>query len=208
MRILIVDDHSVVRRGLQQIIATRPGWQIVGEAANADEVLPILRRGPVDVVILDVSLGDRSGLDVLGHIHAEFPTLPVLMLSMFDEELYAIRSLRAGATGYIEKDCSPEELLDAVARVAAGRTWVSDAVAHQLAREVVHGAAALPHDRLSPREFEVFRLIATGRSVGEIAEALHLSAKTVSTHRTHIMEKTGFRSNADIISYGVRTGLV
>ena len=208
MKILIADDHSVVRRGLQQIIGMRPGWTVAGEVSSPDEVLPALRHHPVDLLILDVSFGARSGIDLLGHIRAEFPSLPVLMLSMHAEEQYAIRCLRAGASGYIQKDTSPEELIEAIERVATGRRYVSEAVAEQLANEVARGSSDQPHERLSTREFEVFRLIAGGKSATDIAAALHLSVKTVSTYRTRIMLKTGFRSNADIIAYAIHSGLV
>jgi DNA-binding NarL/FixJ family response regulator len=205
---MIADDHGVVRRGIQQIIEMRPGWRVAAEVSEADEVLPALRREPFDALILDVSLRGRSGIDLLGHIRAEFPHLPVLMLSMHAEEQYAIRCLRAGASGYLQKDSSPEQLLGALERIAAGHLFMTEGVAAQMAEELMRGGASQPHERLSDREFEVFRLIAGGRSVGEIAESLHLSVKTVSTYRTRILEKTGFRSNADIIAYGIRTGLV
>jgi DNA-binding NarL/FixJ family response regulator len=208
MRILVADDHSVVRRGLQQIIAMRAGWSVAAEASSGDEVLPLLRIHRFDVVILDVTLHDQSGIQVLANIRAEFPSLPVLMLSMHAEEQYAIRCLRAGASGYIQKDSSPEELLEAIRRVASGRRYVSENVADQLATQVVRGSDAQPHDLLSDREFEIFRLIATGRSATEMAEALHLSVKTVSTYRTRILQKTGFHSNADIVAYAIRAGLI
>lgn len=208
MNILVADDHSVVRRGLQQIIAMRPGWKVVEEVSSADDVLPVLRREHIDVLILDVSLGGRSGIDLLAQIRAELPSLPVLMFSMHAEEQYAIRCLRAGASGYIQKDRSPEELIEAIERVASGHTYVSDAVTEQLATELIRRPVGQPHERLSTREFEVFRLIASGRSATEIAEALHLSVKTVSTYRSRILEKTGFRTNADIIAYAIRSGLI
>jgi two-component system invasion response regulator UvrY len=208
MKLLVADDHSVVRRGLQQIIAMRPDWRIVGEVSSADDVLPMLRREHVDALILDVSLGRRSGIDLLAQIRAELPALPVLMLSMHAEEQYAIRCLRAGASGYIQKDRSPEELIEAIERVASGRTYVSDAVAEQLATELIRKPIGQPHERLSTREFEVFRLIASGQTATGIAEALHLSVKTVSTYRSRILEKTGFRTNADIIAHAIRTGLI
>ena len=208
MNILIADDHSIVRRGLQQIVAMRPGWKVVAEVSAADDVLPLLRSGPIDVLILDVSLGLRSGIDLLGHIRAEFPALPVLMLSMYAEEQYAIRCLRAGASGYIQKDRSPEELIEAIQRVAMGRTYVSEAVAEQMTADVKRGSAGAPHERLSAREFEVFRQLGQGKSATDIAEALHLSVKTVSTYRTRILMKTGFKTNAEIIAYAIRTGLL
>jgi two-component system, NarL family, invasion response regulator UvrY len=209
MNIVVADDHSVVRRGLQQIIETQPGWHVVAEVPSADDVLPTLRRTPADILVLDVTLGGRSGIDLLSNIRSEFPSLPVLMLSIHDEQQYAVRCLRAGASGYIQKDSSPEAIIDAIRRVAGGRMHISAAVADQLAAEVIHGTGgALPHERLSTREFEVFRMIAAGKSITEIAETLHLSVKTVSTYRSRLLEKTGFRSNADIIAYAIRSGLV
>jgi DNA-binding NarL/FixJ family response regulator len=206
MNILIADDHSIVRRGLQEIIATRRDWMVVAEAARAEDVLPALRAQHVDVVVLDVALDGGSGIDLLGPLRAEYPKLPVLMLSMHAEEQYAVRCLRAGASGYIQKDTSPEELVAAIERVAAGRRWVSNAVAEQLADRLQAGGKE-PHERLSAREREVFDLIAAGSTATEVAAKLEISVKTVSTYRTRIMEKTGFRSNADIISYAIRNGL-
>jgi DNA-binding NarL/FixJ family response regulator len=205
---MIADDHAVVRRGLQQIAATRPGWSIAAEAPSADDVLPALRKNRIDVLILDISMGGRSGIDLLSNIHAEFPALPVLMFSMHAEEQYAIRALRAGAQGYVQKDSTPEEIVTAIERVASGHRYMTEAVAEKLAGDFLEGRSAEPHERLSDREFEVFRQIAAGRRMSEIAENLHLSIKTVSTYRTRILEKTGFRSNADIIHYAVRAGLV
>lgn len=207
MNIVIADDHAIVRRGLQQIIATRPAWRVVGEAAGGDELLALLRRIEADVLVLDVSLGDRSGVDLLGPIRELRPHLPVLMLSMYAEEHYAIRSLRAGAQGYIQKDCPPEAILAAIERVAGGRTHVSDMVMEQMAAAISGAHSDRPHERLSRREFQVFQLIAGGRAVSEIAEILQISVKTVSTYRTRIMEKTGFRTNADMIAYAIRSGL-
>jgi DNA-binding NarL/FixJ family response regulator len=208
MRILIADDHGVVRLGLRHIIATQPGWRITAEASTADDILPLLRREVADVVILDITFGGRSGIDVLGNILSEFPVVPVLMLSMHDEKQYAIRCLRAGASGYIQKDAPFSELIAAIERVASGHTWVSSAVAELLAEDVRQARGGLPHERITTREFEVFRLIAAGRTVREIAEALHLSASTVSTYRSRIFGKTGFRSTADLIAYAIRNGLV
>jgi DNA-binding NarL/FixJ family response regulator len=208
MNILIADDHTIVRHGLRHIIAAQAGWQVAAEAATADQVLPVLRRAEIDVVVLDVTLAGRSGIDVLGNIRSEFPTLPVLMLSMHSEEQYALRCLRAGASGYIQKDGCANELIGAIKRVAAGHTYMSTAMTDQLAAELLRGPSGLPHERLSTREFEVFRLIAAGRNTGEIAAALHLSANTVSTYRSRVLTKTGFRSNADIIAYAIRNGLV
>jgi len=207
LRVFVADDHDVVRRGLQQIVATQPGWELAGEARRADDVLPALRSTSVDILILDISLGGRSGIDLLGYIRAEFPSLPVLILSMHAEEQYAARCIRAGASGYLQKDSSPEEIVGAIERVAAGRRYVSAALAGAIADDVARGTLP-PHERLSDREFEVFRLMAQGMTATDIAESLHLSVKTVSTYRARILEKTGFHSNADIVAYAVRSGLV
>lgn len=209
MKIIIADDHAIVRRGVQQILATRAGWTVVGEAAGGDELLELLRGGvDADVLVLDVSLGDRSGIDLLAPIRELRPALPVLMLSMYAEEHYALRALRAGAAGYIQKDRPPEEILVAIERVASGRRHVSEAVMEQLVETTSGSHREHPHEDLSPREFQVFRLIADGKSVTEIADLLDVSVKTVSTYRTRVLEKTGFRTNADIIGYAIRNGLL
>ena len=207
MRLIIADDHVIVRRGLQQIIAACPNRNVVGEAGSAEELLALLRRTPVDVLILDVSLGERSGIDLLPQIREIQPNVAVLLLSMHAEEHYALRALRAGAAGYIQKDRSPEELVAAIERVASGLTYVSDAVLTQMAASLTGGVTERPHEKLSTREFQVFLLIADGKSVKDVAEALNVSAKTVSTYRARILEKTGFRTNADIITYALRNGL-
>jgi two-component system, NarL family, invasion response regulator UvrY len=208
MNVIIADDHSVVRHGLRQIIGSQPGWQVLAEVSSADEVLPALRLHRADLLVLDVALGGRSGIDLLGSIRSEFPTLPVLMLSMYDEEQYALPCLRAGASGYIQKVSTQQDLVEAMRRVGTGHKYFSASVADQLAAEFLGGRTGQPHERLAARELEVFRLLATGESVGEIAELLHLSVKTVSTYRSRALEKTGFRSNADIIAYAIRMGLV
>jgi two-component system invasion response regulator UvrY len=207
-RLVIADDHAVVRKGLRLILADAEGLVIAGEASSADELLTLLRTHEVDAVILDVGLGDSDGIEVLKQIRASFPHIPVLMMSMYSEDVYAIRALRSGASGYIEKSSEPELLLAAVRRVAAGGKWVSANLTEKLMAQVGGGSArTLPHELLSDREFEVFRLLGSGRSVTDIARALNLSVKTVSTHRMHIMEKTGLETNAAIIDYVVSNGL-
>lgn len=201
-RIAIADDHPIVRKGLRQIFSEAKDLTVAGEAASADELLTVLRSLPIDIVVLDLSLGLRSGIDVLKHIKSEFPRLPVLILSMHSEDLFAIRALRAGAAGYVQKESAPEQLLVAIRHIAAGGTYVSPAMGERMAEDVARGVAGvLPHERLSDREFEIFSLLGSGRSVGEIASALNLSVKTVSTHRTRILDKTGLHSNAEIIQY-------
>jgi len=208
MRIVIADDHAVVRKGLRQLIVEAEEMTVVGEAATGDELLTVLRSTAVDVVVLDLSLGARSGLDLLKHVKSEFPRLPVVILSMHSEDLFAVRALRAGASGYVEKNSAPEELLKAIRRIARGGTYVSAQIGEKIAADIVRGGAAvLAHERLSDRELEVFRLLGSGMSVTEIAHSLNLSVKTVSTHRTHLLAKTGLRNNADIVEYVISHGL-
>lgn len=202
IRIAVADDHAVVRKGLRQIISDEHDFNVAGEAGSADELLTLLRSRSFDLVVLDLSLGSHSGIDLLKQIKCEFPRLPILILSMHAEDLFAIRALRAGAAGYMQKESSPEELLAAIRRIAGGGTYVSSAMAERLANDVALGAAGtMPHERLSDREFEIFRLLGVGKSVTEIAHELNLSVKTVSTHRSRILEKTGFEKNADIVQY-------
>jgi DNA-binding NarL/FixJ family response regulator len=209
VNILVADDHSIVRKGLHGIISRRPAWKIGAEAATADELFAALARDRFDVLVLDLVLRDRSGIDLLAELRRAYPSLPVLMLSMHPEEQYAIRCLRAGAKAYVSKDASADEILEAIERVASGRPWVSSAVAEQLAAQVGATAEAVPaHELLSPREFEVFRLLAAGRTMTEIAATLRISIKTASTYRARILEKTGFHSNADIVAYAVRANLI
>jgi len=208
IRIAIADDHAIVRRGLKQIISETNDMVVAGEAGSAEELLTLLRSARFDIVVLDLTLGLRSGIDLLKQLRGEFPSLPVLILSMHAEGLFAIRALRAGASGYIQKEEAPEELVAAIRQIAAGRTYVSNTMAERLAHELSHSdGPTLPHERLSDRELEVFRLLGHGKSVSDIAEALNLSVKTVSTHRSRILEKTGFRNNAEVIHYVVTTGL-
>jgi DNA-binding NarL/FixJ family response regulator len=207
-QVVIADDHAIVRKGLRQLIVETNDLTVAGEAASGDELLTVLRSRPADVVILDLSLGARSGLDLLQHIKSELPRLPVIILSMHPEDLFAVRALRAGASGYLEKNASPEELLTAIRRVARGGTYVSAQISEKIAAAIVRGGAPLlPHERLSDRELEVLRLLGSGMSVTAIAHALNLSVKTVSTHRTHILAKTGLRNNADMVEYVISHGL-
>jgi two-component system invasion response regulator UvrY len=209
IRVLVVDDHAIVREGLKQILASRSDMKVTGEAATRDEVLTMTRAEHFDVVILDITLGQHSGIELLSHLRHEHSALPVLILSMHPEEQYAARLLRAGAAGYLSKESAPDRLVEAILKVAAGGRYVSAAMAERLAFDVSSGSADRePHDRLSDREFQIFQLIANGARPTEIAENLNLSVKTVSTHRTRILTKMGFRSNAQIIHYAVRHGLV
>lgn len=208
MRIAIADDHMIIRRGMQLILAQRPGWTIGAEPADADELFEVVRRNAVDVVVLDLRLRERSGLEILARLRREYPHVPALVLSSHPEEQYALYCLRAGARGYVQKDATADEILEAIERVAAGRVWVSPAVAEQMAAELVQPSRKAPHERLSPREFEVFRMLASGKSMSEIALSIGISIKTASTYRSRILEKTHMHNNADIVAYAVRSGLL
>jgi len=206
-RLVLADDHLIVRRGLRDLVSQTDGLTLVGEAESGDQLLALLRLQPVDVVVLDLSLKDRDGIELLEHIRSAFPSVAVLILTMHAEELFAVRALRAGAAGYVQKDSDEGTILAAIRRVAAGGTYVSPALAETLAQHVRHGTATLPHERLSTREFEVFRLLGRGKTVTETAHDLNLSVKTVSTHRSHILAKTSLQTNADIVGYVTAHGL-
>jgi two-component system invasion response regulator UvrY len=205
-RILIVDDHEVVRAGVTRIIE-QPGI-VFGEAANAAQALQRVREEDWDLAILDLSLGDLGGMELLKELKQTCPKLPILILSMHSEEQYARRAFKAGAAGYITKDSSREELVKAVNKVIEGGRYVNPATAERLALDLDKGSSDPLHHLLSDREFEVLRLIASGKSVGEIAALLELSDKTVSTYRARILEKMGMKTNAEIIHYAIRNNLV
>ena len=209
MRILIADDHAVVRRGLEQILADAYPDIVCGEATNAEDAIQSVDQDDWDVVILDISMPGRSGLDALKEIKKMKPGLPVLVLSIHPEDQYATRVLRAGASGYMTKETAPEELLNAINKVVAGGKYVSAALAEKLAADLeTEVGEAPPHKRLSDREYEVLLLIASGNTISEIAEKLSLSVKTISTYRARILEKTGLKSNAALVQYAMTYGLV
>jgi DNA-binding NarL/FixJ family response regulator len=206
MRVLLVDDHAVVRSGMRTILEDHVANVAIEEAANGDAALEMLAK-PFDVVVLDISMPGRSGMDLLGEIKHRFPKLPVLIMSLHAEELFAVRALRAGAAGYLMKSAAPEELAAAVTKVVRGGRYVTESVADRLAADIDKTHSA-PHERLSDREFDVMRGIASGSSVSEIAAQLHLSVKTVSTYRTRLLEKMGMGSNAELTRYAINNGLV
>lgn len=208
IRVLIADDHAVVRQGLKQILGDTPTMLVAGEATNGQEVLAKVRAETWDVVVLDISMPDRNGLDVLKELKAERPKLPVLMLSMYPEDQYAMRALKAGASGYLAKDSAADELVRAIQRVVAGGRYVSPHLAEKLAFEIGADSSKLPHETLSDREFQVLRLIAAGKSAKDIAAELSLSVKTVSTYRARLLEKMGLGSNAELIHYAIQNHLV
>jgi two-component system invasion response regulator UvrY len=207
IRVIIVDDHPVVRRGLKQIIAAEQDMQVVGEAENAREGIRIIRETACDVVVLDITLPDASGLDVLSRLKSELPTLPVLIMSIHDEEPYALRVLKAGASGYLMKDSLPEELIKAIRKITSGGKYISPSIAERLASEFASSEKAL-HEKLSDREFQILCLIASGKSLKEIGEVLCISGKTVSSYRSRILEKMSMSTNADLTRYALEHHLV
>ncbi len=207
-KILLADDHSVVRHGLIQILREAIVRSSFGEAETGQEALDLVRREAWDVAILDISLPDQSGLEVLKEIRLAAPGLPVLILSMYSEDQFAVRALRAGAAGYVTKRRASEEIVAAVRRVLAGRRYVTDSISERLAVEVGRDSEEPPHERLSDREYQVFGLLALGHTVKAIASQLKVSAQTVSTHRSRILDKMGARSNADLTGYALREHLL
>lgn len=204
IRVLIADDHAVVRKGLQQIISETSDILAAGEAVSGTEVLEKVASEVFDVVLLDISMPGMNGIDVLKILKRDFPSLPVLILTMYPEEQFATRALQAGAAGYLTKESAPMELIQALYKVADGGKYISTSLAEHLAEFMDSTLPGAPHARLSDREFEVLRRIAGGRMVSEIAEELDLSVKTVSTYRSRIMEKLNLKSTPDIIRYAIK----
>lgn len=207
-RMLIVDDHEVLRDGVKRVFEKQPGTASFGEASTVQEALRLVREQDWDVVVLDISLGDRSGLDVLKELKQIRPQLPVLILSMHSEEQFARRAFKAGAAGYVTKDSPRAELLKAINKVAEGGRYVSHALAEELVIALEKGNDCPPHETLSDREFEVMRMIASGKTVSEIAGVLSLSESTISTYRARILEKMGMRTNAELTYYAILNKLV
>lgn len=208
IEILIADDHAIVRRGLKQILAETKDIVVAGEATNGRETLDLVHQRDWDVLVLDITMPGRSGLDILKDIRQFRPKLPVLVLSMHAEEQFATRMLKAGADGYLNKESAPEELVKAIYKVHGGGKYVSPAQAERLIGAVTGEQLAQPHETLSDREFEILCLIASGKTVSEIAKQLSLSVKTVSTYRTRIMEKMRMKTNAELTHYAIKAGLV
>jgi len=208
MNILIADDHTVVRQGLKQILAAEPDMSVVGEAKNFGETLEAVRNMDWDVLILDYSMPGGNGLQVLKEIKHAYPARPVLILSMHPEDAIAISALRAGAAGYINKECASEELTVAIRKAVSGKKYVSTSLAEKLALELEAGSEGLPHESLSDREYRVMWMIASGKSISNIAEELILSPNTVSTYRIRILKKLKLDSNTDLVRYAMKHGLV
>lgn len=208
LSILIADDHPVFRRGLKQIIAESPDMVVAGEAADGREALRKAVTGDYDALLLDITLPFINGVDVLCRLQNERPALPVLVLSMHPEEQYAVRALRAGASGYLTKESAPEELLAAIRKVSTGGKYVTASLAEHLACIVQSDGEALPHETLSNREYQVMCLIASGKTVSEVAKELSLSVKTITTYRARILEKLHLKNNAELMRYATMNELV
>lgn len=207
IKILIVDDHPIVRRGLKQIVAEESDMIVAGEAQNAKEVLELIHKQKWDVVVLDITMPDRNGLEVLKQFKKERPKLPVLVLSIHSEEQYAVRVLKSGGAGFMNKEAAPEELVKAIRKVVAGGKYVSPPLAEKLAFDL-EGREKPLHENLSNREFQVMCMIASGMTVKEIAKKLFLSVKTVSTYRARILKKMKMKTNAEFTYYAVKNSLV
>lgn len=208
IKILIADDHPVVRKGLREIIEETSDMEVADEASNGQEVLAKVFKKHFDVVLLDISMPGRSGLDILKELKSQLPKLAVLVLSIHPEEQYAVQVLKAGAAGYLTKKSAPEELITALRKVSAGGKYVSPSLAEKLASALETGIEKPPHETLSAREYEVMRKIALGKTVTEIARELFLSPKTISTYRSRILEKIGIKNNAELIRYAIKNRLV
>ncbi|HEY9396684.1 MAG TPA: response regulator transcription factor [Burkholderiales bacterium] len=209
IRIIIADDHAILRDGLKRIIEAASGCAVVAEAVNANQVTDQVRKQVADVLLLDLSMPGASGIDLIRHVKNIAPKLSVLVLSMHAEEQYALRAIRAGACGYLTKDCAAEGLVRAIRKVAGGGVYISEGVAEQLARHLNIGAIDdVPHRALSDREYEVFLALVAGRGVSDIAQRMHLSVKTVSTHKRRILEKMHLDSVADLVRYAVAHRLI
>lgn len=208
IRIAVVDDHALVRAGLRQFFADQSDFSVVAEAANGREALDIVRQGGVDVVVLDIGMPDQGGVDVLADIKARAPDLPVLILSGYAEEHYATTLLRHGASGYLNKDCDPQDIVKAIRTVVRGRKYITAAVAERLAEGLGAGGEQPLHEQLSERELQVFLRLAKGETVGHMAQSMSLSVKTVSTYRTRVMETMRLSSNSHLTYYALKHGLI
>jgi len=207
IRIVIADDHAIVREGLKRIVSDVPDMNVAGEAADGTEVMQRVRELEFDVLVLDLSMPGRSGMELIKLVKAEKPKLRILILSMHQEMQYAVRSIKSGASGYLTKESAPALLEQAIRKIAAGGAYVTAEVAEQLALGAMPGNQALPHESLSDREFQVFRLLAAGVSVTEIGAQLNLSVKTVSTHKANLMQKMGLQNASELVRYAMKHGL-
>jgi DNA-binding NarL/FixJ family response regulator len=208
-RLVIADDHAIVREGLKGIVSRADGLDVIGEAADGTEVMQRVRELDFDVLVLDLSMPGRSGMELIKLVKAEKPRLRILVLSMHQETQYAVRAIKSGASGYLTKESAPAQLEQAIRKIAAGGAYISAEVAEQLALGAMPGAAsAAPHEGLTDREFEVFRQLAAGVSVTDIAGVLNVSVKTVSTHKANLMVKLGLQNQSELVRYALKHGLI
>ncbi len=208
IRVVVADDHTIVREGLKQLLTAADDLIVVGEAQNGHEVLQRIRENHFDVLLLDMSMPGKSGIELIKQVHSEKPKLRILVLSMHEEEEYAVRALKAGAAGYITKESASAQLVAAIRKVAGGGAFISPAVAEQLALGAMPQSEGLPHTALSDREFQVFHMLVRGVSVTVIADTLNLSVKTVSTHKSSVMQKMGMANQSELILYAVNHRLL
>lgn len=207
IRIVMADDHAIVREGLKRIVSSIEGMEVVGEAGNGTEVMQRVRELAFDVLVLDLSMPGRSGMELIKLVRAEKPQLRILVLSMHQELQYAVRAIKNGASGYLTKESAPAQLEQAIRKVASGGAFISAEVAEQLALGAMPGSEAVPHESLSNREFEVLQLLVAGVSLTDIGTRLNLSVKTVSTHKTNLMQKMGLQNQNELIRYALKHGL-
>lgn len=208
IQILIADDHVLIREGLKKILKQEKDFHVIGEASNAQEIIDAVRSKHIDVLVLDISLPGKSGLDVLADVRIEKPKLPVLILSMHSEDRFALRAIKSGAAGYLTKGSAADELVNAIRKVSRGEKYISESLAQRLARNVESAQKKLPHEALSEREFQIFHLLAVGKNLSQIAEELSIAYSTVQTYRQRIFEKMGLQSNAQVIHYAAMHELI
>jgi DNA-binding NarL/FixJ family response regulator len=207
IRIVLADDHAIVREGLKRIVGDVPDFEVAGEAADGNEVMRVVRELEFDVLVLDLSMPGRSGMELIKLVKAERPRLRILVLSMHQEMQYAVRAIKSGASGYLTKESAPALLQQAIRKIAGGGAWISAEVAEQLALGAMPGSEGPPHETLSDREFEVFRMLVAGDAVSDIAARLNLSVKTVSTHKANLMQKLGLANQTELVRYALKHGL-
>ncbi|HSH92050.1 MAG TPA: response regulator transcription factor [Ramlibacter sp.] len=208
VKVGIVDDHAIVRAGLKQFLSEMVDLRVVGEASTGREAIDLVRTTEMDVIIMDLSMPGQSGIDALAMIRAKAPDVGILILSGYPEEQYAVNLIRQGASGYLNKECEPMEIVNAIRTIALGRRYISPSVAELIAQQLNRKEGSAAHDLLSEREFQVFLKLAKGETAGDIASALSLSVKTVSTYRTRLMEKMGLASNSDLTYYALKNKLI
>jgi len=206
-RIVIADDHAIVREGLKRIACEAADLEVVGEAADGTQVMHLVRERDFDVLVLDLSMPGRSGMELIKLVKAEKPRLRILVLSMHQETQYAVRAIKSGASGYLTKESAPAQLEQAIRKIAGGGAYISAEVAEQLALGAMPGSEAAPHTTLSDREFEVFRMLVAGEAVSDVAARLNLSVKTVSTHKSNLMQKLGLSNQTELVRYALKHGL-